>query len=201
MTIAERFRSLPRSARWLIWGALGLLAYFVIVEPIVERTSRLRILADSRAGQLAKAHSGAVVLAAAQSDIKAGVQRFGMVELPGEPKERSEAFSRRVGEILQAHGVRPTSTVKETPLGNGPLLGALGSEYKVDRLVTELQFDASPATVAAVLADLERAPEVAAVSRVQVRKAGPQGDRPVGKVLRTTIAVEAWQLVRKAKTK
>lgn len=202
MTVSERFGALPRAVRWLVWAVVGLAGYFLVIERVVEETSRLNALADAKADRLAKIGAGAVALASAQSGVKAGVQRFGLVGLPGDPKERSEAFSRRVAEILHAHGVRDhTSTVKDTPLGNGPLLAALGADYRVDRLVTELQFDAPPETVAAVLADLERAPEVTAVARVQVRKAAPQGGRSAGKVLKTTIAAEVWQLDRKVKAR
>lgn len=202
MTATERFTALPRVVRWLLWAVLGLGAYYFVIEKVVEKTSALNALATIKADRLARIEAGAAALDSAQSGVNAGVQRFGLVALPGDAKERSEAFSKRVAEILHARSVHDhTSTVKDTPLGAGPLLASVGADYRIDRLVTELQFDASPETVAAVLADLERAPEVTCVSRVQVRKATAQGGKSGGRMLKTTIAAEVWQLVRKAKTR
>jgi hypothetical protein len=195
---------MPRAARWGLWAGVVLAAYFLVIEPVLDATNTLNERADKAQRRVIESRSAGEAALVAEGDLKAGVPRFGLPKLPGEPKERSEALTRRIASILQSRGVRDhTSTVKESPLPTGPLTGAVGADYRVDRLVTELQFDASPETVAGVVADLEKAAEVAAVSRVQLRKgvATPGAKGPAPRLLKATIAVEAWELVRKGRAR
>jgi hypothetical protein len=75
--------------------------------------------------------------------------------------------------------------------------GAAGAG--VERVVLDLTFEAPPETVMAIVSELEHAREVAAVARVDMRKAearsgesggGGSGERTV----RATISPEAWVL-------
>ncbi len=186
---ADIYRGLPRAGRWGLCALAGLLAYFAVVEPVVDKTSTLNSRAQSRARAIAEVRSGG---AAAAADL--GLRQFGVVEPPGDPRERAVAFDRRVLEVLDRHTVaRHTSTTRTVPMTPGPLLTALATtNQKVDRRIREIQFEATPETLAAVIADLERSPEVAAVSRVQIRKS-EEG----GRTLRATVSAEAWTLVRK----
>jgi hypothetical protein len=186
---ADVYRDLPRAARWGLCALAALLAYFVVVEPVVDKTSTLNSRAQARAKAIAEVRSGG---GAGAADL--GLRQFGVVEPPGDARERAVALDRRVLEVLEKHSVeKHTSTTKTAPLASGPLLTALATaNQKVDRRIREIQFEATPETLAAVIADLERAPEVAAVSRVQIRKSDDGG-----RTLRATVAAEAWTLVRK----
>jgi len=202
--LAERFRAIPRAARWAIAAGAAFAAYFLIVEPVLDSRTALTVRGDDKAKQLAAARSGSADAESAETDLRTGIARFGVPELPGPPIERSEALTRRIASVLQSHGIRDhTSTVKESPLSSTSLAGVFGAEYRVDRLITELQFDASPETFMGILADLERSPEVAAVSRVALRKSAPAaGSRSSSsRSLKATIAVEAWELVRKGRAR
>lgn len=203
-TLADRYRALPRAVRWAVIAGLAFVGYFVVVEPILEKRAAFEVKADEKAKQLAAARSGTGDAEVAETDLKTGVTRFGLPQLPGPPAERADALTRCIATVLQTHGVRDhTSTVKETPLSSGALSSAFGADYRVDRLITELQFDASPEVFMGVLADLERSPEVAAVSRVQLRKStpAPGAKSSSSRLVRASIAVEAWELVRKGKTR
>jgi hypothetical protein len=114
---------------------------------------------------------------------------------PGDPRERADAFNRRINEVLKSRGVTDhTGTTRTISLATGPVNTALdASGQRVDRFIRELQFEADPETLASVLADLDRSPEVAAISKVQARKAEEGG----GRLLRATVSVEAWVLARK----
>jgi len=203
-TLLGRYNSLPRVARWAILAGAGFAAYFLIVEPVLDQRGAFQVKADEKAKQLASSHSGSNEAEVANSELRTGVTRFGVPELPGAPAERSQAFTKRLASVLQSHGVRDhTSTVKEMPLASSTLASTFGTDYRVDRLVTELQFDASPETFMGVLADLERAPEVAAVSRVQLRKFAPAANSRSSppRIVKVSLSVEAWQLVRKGRSR
>jgi hypothetical protein len=200
--LLERYRGLPRASRWLVLFLLALGAFFFAVLPALDQTNIWNNRASTKLARLSRSSREAAELSAAEGNIKNGVLRFGNVELPGPPKERSDALNRRIGQVLRSHGVtNHTSSVKEMPLGSAAFDEQFGTDVRVERLVTELQFEASPETIAAVLADFERSPEIAAVSRVQLRKGATNGTekKPASRTMRATLAAEAWQLVRKVK--
>lgn len=200
--LIDRYRSIPRSGQWLILFVIGLGLFFGVVLPVLDQANAWKNKADTKLARLSRSGHEAEVLSAAEGEIKNGLARFGPVELPGIAKERSDALNRKIGQVLRAHGVtNHTSSVKEMPLGSASFDQEFGADVRVERLVAELQFDASPETVAAVLAELEQSPEVAAVSRLQIRKGTGNGQekKSASKTVKATIAVEAWQLVRKLK--
>jgi len=85
------------------------------------------------------------------------------------------------------------------PLGQGPLRDVYGEGERIDRLVREVQFEGTPEQIAAVVSDLENAPEIAAVSRVQVRR-GDQQDT-AARMLKVTVAAEAWVVGKKGRAR
>jgi len=234
--LIERFVLLPRAARWLVIGGLGIGAYFAVVEPVLDATAKLDAQCATKLARLAAVSRDHVMDSSVESDVKLGVQRYGLVSMPGAPKDRSDALNRRIAQVLMSHNVRDvTTTVKETPLSGNALArelsaagtgaatgigGDSGTDIRVDRLVTELQFEASPETVAAVVADLERSPEIATISRLQVRRAtaangggnggsnggsggvNANGSKSSGpRLVKAIVAAEAWQTVRKGRSR
>lgn len=210
--LIARFAALPRAARWLVLGGVAIAAYFAVVEPVLDATAKLDAAYALKLARLEAAARDHATDSSVESDVKLGVQRYGLVSMPGAPKDRSEAVNRRIAQVLMAHSVRDvTTTVKETPLSGNTLARELGPsgdggvELRVDRLVTELQFEASPEAVAAVVADLERSPEITTVSRVQLRKAaagGGSGSKSSSsRLVKAVVAAEAWQTVRKGRSR
>lgn len=194
MTIAERYKALPRALKWGVWALALFVGYFVVVEPALDAINRANTAADDRLGALKTlAHNPG----ASEDETALGVRKFGSIDLPGESETRSVAFNRRVSSILEKHKVKDNSTTRLMPLGQGPLKDAYGEGERIDRLVREIQFEATPEDIAAVVSDLEKAPEVAAVSKLQIRR-GDQKDT-AGRVLRATLAAEAWVVNRKGR--
>jgi hypothetical protein len=189
------YKSLPRAGQWLVWGLVCVAAYFGLVEPVMDQTSSIGSKADAAASALVSYESGRTTQDREAGEISRGLRQFGPVLLPGEAGERSGAFNRRITEILDKQGVKyPTSTTRTAPLTSGPLDKTMPAGQRVERLIRDLQFDATPEQVTAVLAALERSPEVAAVSRVQIRRAaGGAGSRTV----RANITVEGLIIARK----
>ncbi len=200
MSLWARFNSWPRAARWLVVFVAALAAYFLVVEPALDSTLRLGGSADALESRLRGASSSDQGFVSALGQVESGVQRFGAVNLPVETTAGSEAFNRRVAEILKAHGVRDsTATDREVPVASGPLTQVYTAQnMRLDRLVKDLQFETTPDNVARVIADFERAPEIVAVSRVQITKLQSGRGVPAGTV-RANITAEAWKLSRKGR--
>ena len=87
---------------------------------------------------------------------------------------------------------------QETPLRVTPFQLLGGEEAAVRRIVRDVSFDCSPDTMVEVLSDLERSPDVSAVSRVFVRKLTNSGTRSSSSArnVGVTVSVETWAIAR-----
>jgi hypothetical protein len=198
--VISAFMNLPRAARWGLCAAVGVGAYFLLLEPIVDRVRMLSSASDSKAATLASHAKSSKALEDDAQKVALGVRRFGDVMEPGDPEQRALEFNRAVDEILKKNGVREhTSTTRTTPMGPGPLVARAGAEFRIDRLIKDIQFNSEPEVAAAVIADLERTPVVATVSRLQIREADSR-DKSARQV-RVSLAAEAWMLARKGKAR
>jgi hypothetical protein len=196
--LIQRWNQLPRAARWLLAAAGAFLAYFAVVEPALDLTNRLSTRADTYAATLANFAASDGPQKRALATLGLGTRQFGELEFLGEESTRPVAFNRAVDKVLETHRVSNTkSRTKKAPLGAGPLATKVGNDKRIERIVRDIEFDATPETIAAVVADLERSPVVATVSRVQVRQieARDTGERHVHAV----ITAEAWIVTPKGR--
>ncbi|MGD9791394.1 MAG: hypothetical protein AB7Q00_10175 [Phycisphaerales bacterium] len=179
-------------------GAVLVLAlYFGVVEPVINKTKSINNTADAKATELVRFEAERQARLSADQDATIGVTRFGIVDGPGERVARSEDVNRAISKILAENDVQPLLTTREVPLGNAksPLTAFAKDNEQVQRLQIEIAFDSSPEQLARVLAGLEREPKIAVINRLQTRIAST--DR-TSRVLRSTINVEAWQIIKKA---
>lgn len=197
--LLDAFRSMPRAGRWLAYLVAVCIAFFLVVQPILNAIDRIDARADGAMSELGDQGSARQAQEQSGNEVRLGMTALGQVAFPGEPAERSEAFNRKVNEILAKHEVKGDRRVMRTaPLEPGPLDAVKGEGRRIDRLIMDLQFDASPEQVSAVLAELESTPEVAAISRVQLRReAAGEGGKPAGRTIRANLSAEAWLLARK----
>jgi hypothetical protein len=198
MSIIEGFDLLPRAAKWGAMGGAVILGYFAAVEPSLDSMNTYASRADANEAMLAAHAKSADTLRSAVQTIETGVRQYGKVDMPGDPEQRPLEFNRMVDEVLKKHGVlEQTSTSRIAPLGQGPLAGKFGLEYRIDRMLKDINFTADASVAAAVIADLERSSAVATVSRVQIRQAETR-DRG-SSLVRVSLTVEAWLLVKRSK--
>lgn len=189
------YRSLPRSARWLVVAALGIGAYFAILEPVVVAT----VEANARVQAMtARIRSVQAMGRQADDDMQAiamGERMHGPMTTPGPRGERASALNRAVDSALREAGVSGarTQTIEQN-LADGPATQHFGGRGSLVRLVSTVSFDASPEAFSRVLGALESSPDVAGVSRVIVRRGG-DGSRTVS----ATLTVEAWALGAQAR--
>jgi hypothetical protein len=190
---------MPRAGRWLVYLAVACVVAFAIVQPVIDRLIAIDGKADGLMGELGYQGRARSAQEQAGAEVRAGMAALGVVAFPGEEIARSEAFNRRVNEVLAKNSVKGGRTVtRKAPLVSTALDAVAGEGRRIDRLIMDLQFDATPEQVAAVIADLESTPEVAAVSRVQLRReSGGEGGQPAGRTVRANLTAEAWLLARK----
>jgi hypothetical protein len=195
LSLLAAYRNLPRAGRWGVVACLGLLAYFAVVEPVVTHLGRLNHEAKTRSAELVGFSRESQALGRTRSSVELGQKYFGEVAAPGDSASRVEVFNRRIAEVLERHGVRDSkTTARRSSMSKGPLLASLGNGAAVSREFSDLQFEATPEQVTAIVADLEKVPEVAGVSRVQLRRVD---DESGSRLLRASISVETWVVQRR----
>jgi hypothetical protein len=188
--LLHRFNSLPRPGRWLVLAVLGLGAYFLVVEPLIDATVEASGRADAMASQVRTVRAMGERAQGDQQLIALGSRLHGPVELPGPRSERATALNRAVDRAMREAGITGVRTqTTEQNLADGPATRHFGGRGSLVKLVSTLSFDASPEAFSTVLGALEADPDVAGVTRVSVRRAD-DGGRQVS----ATLTVEAWAL-------
>jgi len=188
--LLQLYRDLPRAGRWLVWTGALLVAYFGLVEPVLDATARLDVEADRLEARLDQARREAGQRGQQLAARRLGMTRFGSPLLPGEPDVRAADLGARINEVLKAHGVGShTSQASSGRLPEGPLPAALDGA-RIRTHIRDVQFNARPEVVTAVLADLESAPEVARVTRIDLTPADDRATRTI----RASVTLEAWAI-------
>lgn len=191
----------PRAVKWAVSFGVALVLYFALAEPMLNAWNKWNSLADAKEAQVRRFVEGERSLKATGTSVLLGVSRYGRVEYPKDPELRAVEFNRVVSEVMNKHGVRNyTSTSRTATLpANAPLAQAAGQDYKVERIVKDIQFDAEPEAVTAIIADFERQPVVSTLSRVQIRRADARDAS--SRTVKATLAVESWTIAKKGKTR
>ena len=195
------FASLPRAGRWSVLALVGLVAYFGIAEPLIDRWNVWSLKADSTEAELRKWVEDASARKQAAERVELGVRTFGTVNSPTTLAQASQALLDRIGKVAKARNVSEFEVAERgLDLQRGPLSATLPRGMKVRKIIRQVSFVASPDTVAGVLSDLEKSPEVSSVSRVFVQNAQATGgarssSTTTGRVVRATLSVETWALV------
>ncbi|HYE61201.1 MAG TPA: hypothetical protein VD997_04325 [Phycisphaerales bacterium] len=192
---AAAFQALPRAAKWAIFGLGLVLVYFGVVEPMLVQINQASMKADQHETLVRSFTEEGGTQKKAMQTLQAGIRNYGDVEYLGDEAGRTLKFNSDVDRILRENKVTGAkSSTKSVSLGQGVLTAKVGSDYRVLRIVRDIDFEATPEEVAAVVAGLERSPVVATVSRVQIRTIeGKQSERTV----HATLTAEAWISVKK----
>ncbi len=194
VSLFARWASLPRAARWLLASGAFVLGYFVVIEPGLEATARL----NARADALQAATERRDALRAGRSDAAReaalAATRFGPALPPGGP-ERPAQLNAAVERILRDRSISALTirTRALVPLGRSVFLGLIPESQQAQRLILDVDFESSPDTAAAIIAEMEQAPEVAALGRVILRKV----ERDGRKALQVSLSPEAWLIASK----
>lgn len=193
--IVSKFKSLPRAARWGIGFVAFVVAYFGIVEPVIDLTSKLNAAADRDGSRLAAYSAQAQAREDQSNSLQIGLKRFGDVALPTTDTNRSNQVFTKISNTLKERNIAKPSITQSrgVSLGKDALLELLSPNQEVQRLAFEIKLEGSPEDVAGVIADLERIPEITTISQVVVRRLGKEEDRK----LQATITPEVWVIAER----
>lgn len=188
--VVARFRALPRAARWGLLFVAFVVAYFGVVEPVMDLTAKMNAAADRAGSRLATYSQQAKARRDQSNKIDLGVKRFGDVRLPDKDPKRSNEVFTKISDTLKARNISKPSITQNrgVSLGKDVLQELLEPNQEVQRLVFELKLEGSPEDVAGVIADLERIPEVTSIGQVVLRRLGKEEERK----LQATITPEVW---------
>lgn len=194
---------LPRALRWALGAGAFVIAYFAGIEPALDLNKSLGIKADQYASALEKFRKASPERENQQAQVDQGVRRFGVVAPPEDAPKRTLAFNRLLGNLLKQQGITESTTVSRVAsLPPGPLVTRLqaggvpdGPATVVERLIVDVQLVATPEQISGLISSLERSPEVAAISRVLIRRSGE------GRSMRANLAVETWILSPKERAR
>lgn len=199
--LLNKFAELPRSMKWLVVFLLFTAVYFLVVEPALDQANQLNTKADRLALGLKQERDLLSTDSAKGKLLADGRRLFGEPLLPGDPANRPEAIHTAVDKILSKNGVtKSIKNERRIPFRGDELANLLGSSIQgtAERIVLDLAFEASPEAVTAIITQLEQAPEIALVGRVELRRpdAGrdPKSGAPVAvsRTLKVTVSPEAW---------
>lgn len=198
--LLQRWKALPRAAQWLVLAAAVALVYFLAVEPALDATASYATRADVLQSGLDRSRDRRAEDSASGRALALGATRFGDPLLPAAPnaagaEDRGAALNARIESILRDRRLRALSIKARVPapLGRDVLVDVIGPDEQAQRIVVDLDFEADPQAAMAVIADLERAPEVASIGRVSLRRL----DRDGQKVVQVSVSPEAWIIGRK----
>lgn len=196
-----RYRALPRAMRWALWALAIVVIYLTVLDPyVIGKAAQLHTKASETAASLEKLNKQAASSQwqdAVNSVTKFGEAALSDVDATGQGGDESHvAFNARITAVMQGHKIANyQKNNRLVAMGEGPLKRSINiASEQVDRVQAEIKFDASPETFAAVLADLEKAPEVSAISEVDVRRAERDASN---RMLQVTIKAETWSITRK----
>ena len=178
-----RFRSLPRGGKIGVVAVTLLLAWVALEQwswswarTWADECERIELaLADSR--QLA---------AGADAVAVTGAELYGPVEPPNGESEGAELMAQAVVDVVKRHGT--TNFTYDAQRASSRLAGGatVGGSQRLSKVSGEVQFEATPAETAKIVADLESNPAIEAVSALRIQKRENEGKVVV------RLTVEAW---------
>lgn len=193
-----KFVALPFVVKFALAAVVVAGAYFGIVEPVLERSSEMAGKASALEASLETYAQSKSKLDAAADAVRLGERQFGVLAVPEDPSKRSTEFSSAVDGVMKKHQIDGvTSSNRNTSVDKGPLVNQIPATNRVEKIVKDLTFLATPEQLAGALADLEKEPLVTSISRVSARQS--DGQERFDRKLRCSIVLETWVIVKKSK--
>ena len=187
-SLAARWNALPARWKWISAAAavtIAFIAYTDLVWPIAERwnteSARIEKILDRAEGNVAQL----------PPSLEAAVEALGPIKVPRTEAEGSLALAEA---ITSAIGNQPVANFSFDARAGSRLPPAAlreivsGTGQRVERVVGEVGFTATPEQAAAIIAELESSPEIESISRLRMVRS--QSDRKVD----VKMTVEAWIL-------
>jgi hypothetical protein len=191
--LQARYAALPRAAQWLGWFVVAMVAYFVIIEPVLGLTAQARGSAADARDRVASLEARLNSLERAQAELATGITDLGAIMPLGEQDTQTALLRDRITSILVNRGFAAWDLTQARPIAvprNALDPAAAPVGRTVLRVGFDLTLEGSPDAVLGVLADLEQAPEVTLVRQSNLRRVERDGRG----FLSATISPEVWVL-------
>ncbi len=187
-SLAARWNALPARWKWIsaaAAAAIAFIAYTDLVWPIAERwnaeSARIEKILDRAEGNVAQLPpSLEAAVEVARADPGASNRGRGIARARRDDHRRDRQPAGR--ELL----LRCASRIAPPPAALREIVSGTGQ--RVERVVGEVGFTATPEQAAAIIAELESSPEIESISRLRMVRS--QTDRKVD----VKLTVEAWIL-------
>ncbi|MEK6701171.1 MAG: hypothetical protein AABZ53_02835 [Planctomycetota bacterium] len=200
--LINSFKSLPRAGKWGLAALAGIAAYFLVVEPSVSKAVTLADKAATKETALQAWSKDEGPRKNKEAAVALGSRIYGNVSFPMPEAEGSPATLTRIAAVLKKQGVRQYDLRERPMVLKSPVLTAATGGSQIKRIVRDLTFECRPEVLSALLAELEKSPEISSVSRLSI---GPPGSGRAGntggggKTIKVTISVESWVQARENK--
>lgn len=191
--LQSRYAALPRAAQWLGWFVIAMVAYFVVIEPVLTLTAEARGRAADARDRVASLEVRLNSLERAQAELATGITDLGAIMPLGEQDTQTALLRDRITSVLVNRGFEAWDLTQARPIAvprNALDPAAAPGNRSVIRVGFDLTLEGSPDAVLGVLADLEQAPEVTLVRQSNLRRVERDGRG----FLSATISPEVWVL-------
>jgi len=183
----QQFRTLPRAIQWLALTTLAVVSFIIVNDYIWaiadtwnEKAARIeRQVTDAgniRTRELQAGSLTPVMLA------------LGPVALPEKQATSSEALNRAVTQVLAKYRSVTDDRFDSKGAATMPqvLQRVMPAGTRIDKISSELRFDATVGDAISIIAELESLPEIEAIAAVRMVR------QPSVKKVRVNLTVDAW---------
>lgn len=182
----ERFRALPRAARWAISAGVVAIAMLVYADYVVALTVRWNERSEELLVNLSRASGGEGRLGRLDT-LRDVVRAVGPVQKPRRDAEAENAFNDIVSGVLKKHPVtRDSFSYRGASKLQGGLLARVTGR-DVQKITGDLRFDATQEDAIAIISGLEDSPEIEAVTNLRLTRQANAKNK-----VTVDLTVEAW---------
>lgn len=174
-----------RAIKWAAIAIPILAAYIILDYGFWTLSSALATRGDRIEAAIAVSKTRESKL---QGDVKSSVRAFGPVDAPASRDTGASALTGSIAAVFKQHNTTYGLTIREQRIGSRDLESAVGT--KIDKVVAELRFEASPDAASAIIAQLEAAPEIDSISDLKLNY------QPQTRKVTVQLSAEAWTLDR-----
>jgi hypothetical protein len=195
MGVAQRWKALPRAAKWAIAASVIGGAYLGVIDPLLAARQASVFAGDRAARKLEDYTRRSSQFAEAKSKIEFGTKQFGDVALPASGRGAESVASNKIRAALADRGVSQwdIQTARGVQLARDVSEAlAPGEGEELQKIVFTVNLTDEPDVVAEVIAEIEGMPEVTMIGAVSLRRLNNQENH-----VQATLSPETWVVVRR----
>lgn len=196
-TLAHRWNRLPRATKWAVYAGVGFALYFGALEPVLNWTTSLGVRAQNNAERLKDLRAQADQRSEATTTLKRATRLYGDVLPPGPRDERVSAASQSINSVLRENDARNVDFSSRAPsaLRSSTLPDFVGDpeNQELQRVSFDVSFEATPERAVAIIAALERVPEITLIADLGIDRSNSDDER----LVEVSLSPEVWVVARK----